>query len=78
MIKIVVPELGEGIQKATISFWYFNVGDKVAEKDDLVELATDKATFNIPSPSAGVLADVFFHEGDTVNVGDTLAIIEEK
>lgn len=78
MIKIVVPELGEGIQKATISFWYFNVGDKVAEKDDLVELATDKATFNIPSPGAGVLADVFFHEGDTVNIGDTLAIIEQK
>ena len=77
MIKVVLPELGENIKKATVSFWYFNVGDKVSEKDDLVELATDKATFNLPSPSTGTLSDIFFHEGDTVNIGETLAVIEE-
>ena len=77
MTKVVLPELGEGIDKATVSYWYFKAGDKVNEKDDLVELTTDKATFNLPSPSPGTLFEVFFHEGDNVNVGETLAIIEE-
>ncbi len=77
MIKVGLPELGEGIEKATISYWYFQEGEKVAEKDDLVELATDKATFNLPSPAAGVVSQIFFHEGDTVNVGEILAMIDE-
>lgn len=77
MTKVILPELGEGIEKATISYWYFKVGDKVAEKDDLVEITTDKATFNLPSPSTGTLSEIMFHEGDNVNIGDTLAVIEE-
>ncbi|MBN1913845.1 MAG: lipoyl domain-containing protein [Candidatus Omnitrophica bacterium] len=77
MIKVNLPELSEGVSKATITYWYFQPGEKVNEKDDLVELATDKATFNLPSPAAGTLSEVFFHEGDTVNVGDLLATIEE-
>ena len=76
MTKVVLPELGEGIDKATISYWYFKQGEKVGEKDDLVELATDKATFNLPSPCSGVLSEVFFLEGDSVNVGEVLAVIE--
>lgn len=76
MAKVVLPELGEGVKKATVSYWYFQVGDKVGEKDDLVELTTDKATFNLPSPCAGVLTEVFFQEGTVVNIGDALAVIE--
>jgi len=78
MTKVALPELGEGIEKATVSFWYFQEGEKVNEKDDLVELTTDKATFNLPSPCTGTLQEIVFHEGDTVNVGETLAIIEEQ
>lgn len=77
MTKVVLPELGEGIEKATISYWYSKPGEKVNEKDELVEITTDKATFNLPSPCSGTLMEVFFQEGDTVNVGETLAIIEE-
>ncbi len=76
MFKVILPELGEGIEKATVSYWYFQQGEKVNEKDDLVELTTDKATFNLPSPGSGMLTEIFFREGDTVNVGDTLAVIE--
>ncbi|MFH1269670.1 MAG: biotin/lipoyl-containing protein [Candidatus Omnitrophota bacterium] len=76
MTKVVLPELGEGITKATVSYWYFKEGEKVNEKDDLVELATDKATFNLPSPCQGVVSEIYFREGDTVNVGETLAAIE--
>jgi pyruvate/2-oxoglutarate dehydrogenase complex dihydrolipoamide acyltransferase (E2) component len=77
MTKIVLPELGEGIEKATVSYWYFKIGDHVNEKDDLVELTTDKATFNLPSPCSGVILEIFFNEGDTVDIGGVLAIIDE-
>jgi pyruvate/2-oxoglutarate dehydrogenase complex dihydrolipoamide acyltransferase (E2) component len=76
MTKVVIPELGEGINKATVSYWYFQEGESVAEKDELVELTTDKATFNLPSPASGVLSEILFKEGDVVNVGDVIATIE--
>ncbi|MFA5089465.1 MAG: biotin/lipoyl-containing protein [Candidatus Omnitrophota bacterium] len=77
MVKVAIPELGEGITQVTVSYWYFKAGDKVKKDDDLMELVTDKATFNLPSPSSGLLSEVFFHEGDTAKVGDVVAIIAE-
>ena len=76
MAKVVLPELGENITKANVSYWFFQVGQKVEEKQELVELTTDKATFNLPSPSSGTLKQIFIQEGDTANVGDVLAEIE--
>lgn len=78
MVKVLLPQLGEGIEKAAISYWYFKEGDKVNEKDDLVELTTDKSTFNLPSPCSGRVLEVVRHEGDTVNIGEILAVIEEE
>ena len=78
MVKIVLPQLSEGVQKATVSYWYFKTGEKVSAKDDLVELTTDKATFNLPSPCSGVLTEVLMPEGSTANVGDTLGLIQES
>ena len=78
MTKVVIPELGQGIGKATVSYWYFQEGQTVNEKDDLVELTTDKATFNLPSPCSGVISEIFFREGDTVNVGEAVAVINEQ
>ena len=78
MTKIILPELSEGIKKATVSYWYFKVREKVNEKDDLVELTTDKATFNLPSPCSGVLSEILIAEGSAANVGDTLGVIEES
>ena len=76
MFKVILPELGEGITKATVSYWYYKVGEKVSEKDDLVELTTDKATFNLPSPCTGRLSEIAISEGDTANVGDILGVID--
>ena len=78
MIKVVLPELSEGITKATVSYWYFQVGEKVKEKDDLVELTTDKATFNLPSPCSGTLTEILVEAGQDVNVGEVLGMIEEN
>jgi 2-oxoglutarate dehydrogenase E2 component (dihydrolipoamide succinyltransferase) len=75
MTEIILPELGEGIKKATVSYWYFKPGERVGEKDDLVELTTDKATFNLPSPAAGIISEIIVPEGETVDVGTVLGII---
>lgn len=78
MTKVYLPELGEGIEKATVSFWYCKEGQEVKEGEDLVEVATDKATFNVPCPATGVLAEILVQEGDSVNLGEPLAVIEES
>ncbi|MEW6170443.1 MAG: biotin/lipoyl-containing protein [Candidatus Omnitrophota bacterium] len=78
MTQVILPELGEGITKATISYWYFKIGDKVEGGQDLVEMATDKAVFNVPSPVSGVLKEIYFNEAEVVEVGKVLAEIEEQ
>ena len=77
MADIKLPELGNGIDKAVVSFWHFNTGENVSEGDDLVEMLTDKATFNVPVPVSGKLSSISVEEGQEVKVGDTIAIIEE-
>lgn len=78
MVKIILPELSAGVEKATVSYWYFKVGEKVNEMDDLVELTTDKATFNLPSPCSGMLAEIIVSEGSAAKVGETLGSIEQS
>ncbi|MCX5669452.1 MAG: lipoyl domain-containing protein [Candidatus Omnitrophica bacterium] len=78
MIKVVLPELGEGITKAIVSYWFFKDGERVNQNDDLVELTTDKSTFNLPSPCTGVISEIMYSEGDTVNIGQILAVINES
>ena len=78
MIKVVLPELGEGISRATVSYWFVKDGERIKEKEDLVELTTDKATFNLPSPCTGVISEIMYREGDNVEVGQILAVINEE
>ena len=78
MIKVYLPDLGENITKATISYWYFEEGASVIEGNDLVEIATDKATFNVPAPCSGILTEIMAHEGDVCEVGEVLAVIEKE
>ncbi len=76
-IEVKLPELGEGAGKeATVSFWYFEEGAQVKKDEDLVEMVTDKATFNVPAPASGVLKEVGVSEGDKVQVGSVMAVIE--
>lgn len=76
MMELVLPELGEGIEKATIACWLHKEGDVVSEGEDVVELVTDKASFNVVSEIAGTMTKVFYQEGDEAKVGEPLAIIE--
>ena len=76
MVELKLPELAEGVNEAIVSFWHFKEGDSIKEGDEVVEMATDKAAFNIPSKAAGVLKKIKAKEGDTVKVGEVLAVIE--
>jgi 2-oxoglutarate dehydrogenase E2 component (dihydrolipoamide succinyltransferase) len=77
MAEIRVPTLGESVTEATIGKWFKRAGDVVAVDEPVVELETDKVTIEVPSPAAGVLADVAVKEGDTVPVGALLGAIKE-
>jgi len=74
--ELKLPELAEGVNEAVVSFWHFKEGDSIKEGDEIVEMATDKAAFNVPCKLSGVLKKIAAREGDTVKVGQTLAIIE--
>lgn len=78
MAKLILPELGEGIEQAIVSYWHFKEGDKVEEGEDIVEMATDKATFNLPAPSSGILTKIYFEEGENITVGGIIAEINEE
>jgi pyruvate/2-oxoglutarate dehydrogenase complex dihydrolipoamide acyltransferase (E2) component len=75
MTDVKLPSLAEGVDKANVSYWHKNAGDAVKEGEDLVELVTDKATFNMPSPVSGILKEVLANEGDEVRVGAIIARI---
>lgn len=75
--EVKLPELGEDAGKeATVSFWYVEAGGEIQKDEDLVEMVTDKATFNVPAPASGVVKEVSAVEGDKVEVGQLMAIIE--
>ena len=76
MVELKLPELTEGVNEAVVSFWHYKEGDSIKDGDEIVEMATDKAAFNVPSKSEGVLKKIVAKEGDTVKVGDVLAILE--
>ena len=76
MAELKLPELAEGVNEAVVSFWHFKEGDSIKEGDEVVEMATDKAAFNVPSNASGTLKKIVANEGDTVKVGDVLAIID--
>src|SRR5881275_3242073 len=78
MAEIKVPELAESITEGTIAGWLKNVGDYVEKGEYIVELETDKVNIELNSDYAGKIIEQKFSEGETVKVGDTIAIIDES
>jgi pyruvate dehydrogenase E2 component (dihydrolipoyllysine-residue acetyltransferase) len=70
-----LPDLGEGLTEGEIARWLVSEGQEIAEDDPLVEIATDKTTFEIPSPAAGVVSQILVAEGEVVPVGTVLVVI---
>jgi 2-oxoglutarate dehydrogenase E2 component (dihydrolipoamide succinyltransferase) len=78
MADIIIPQAGESVTSGVVLRWTKKVGDYVKRDETLLELETDKATLEVPSPTAGVLTAQGVKEGDTVKIGASVGTIDEK
>jgi 2-oxoglutarate dehydrogenase E2 component (dihydrolipoamide succinyltransferase) len=76
--EVIMPQMGESIFEGTITKWFKAVGDTIAIDEPLFEISTDKVDAEIPSPVAGVLVEIRFAEGATVEVNTVVAVIGES
>jgi 2-oxoglutarate dehydrogenase E2 component (dihydrolipoamide succinyltransferase) len=76
LVDIVMPKMGESIMEGTILKWLKQPGDKVERDEAILEISTDKVDTEVPSPEAGVMAELLYKENDVVEVGNVLAKLE--
>ena len=74
-IPVPLPSLGESVTEATVVEWLKQPGDTVALDEEIVEVTSDKADLRIPSPQAGVIAEIVAQPGDTLDIGGTLCTL---
>ena len=74
-IDVIMPQMGESIAEGTLSTWIKQLGDEVKRDEPIFEISTDKVDAEIPSPSAGILAEILVQEGETVEINTVLARI---
>jgi 2-oxoglutarate dehydrogenase E2 component (dihydrolipoamide succinyltransferase) len=74
---VIAPSLGESVSEIIIGEWRKSVGDRVEIDEPLVELESEKATIDLAAPVAGVITSILKQQGDSAEVGETLAVIEE-
>src|SRR5712691_2505055 len=77
-VDVLMPQMGESIAEGTLSKWLKKVGDQVKRDEPLFEISTDKVDAEIPSPSAGTLAEIKVQEGQTVPVQTLVAVLETE
>src|SRR5438128_12540771 len=77
-VDVLMPQMGESIAEGTLSKWLKKLGDEVKRDEPLFEISTDKVDAEIPSPTAGVLAEIKVQEGQTVPVQTLVAVIETE
>ena len=75
-IDVIMPQMGESIAEGTLSTWIKQLGDEVKRDEPIFEISTDKVDAEIPSPGAGVLAEILVQEGETVEINTVVARIE--
>src|SRR5262245_22073815 len=74
--EVVMPQMGESIAEGTITKWLKQVGERVERDEPLFEISTDKVDAEIPSPAAGILTEVRYKEGETVEVNTVVAVLD--
>ncbi len=77
-VELIMPKMGESIIEATILSWSKQVGDAIDIDETVLEIATDKVDSEVPSPVAGVLAEIRFQVDDVVPVGEVIAVINTE
>lgn len=75
-INVVMPQLGESVVEGEVTAWLKQPGDAVERDEALAEVTTDKATVEIPAPATGTLVELTAEQGETVQVGARIAVIE--
>jgi len=78
LANVTLPSLGESVTEGIITQWFKKVGDVVARDEALFEVSTDKVDSEMPSPFAGVLTQISAQEGDTVQTGAIVCVIDEN
>lgn len=78
MFEVLAKGLGKNVDEATVKTWFFQEGDSVTEGEDLAELAIEDLVVTISVPVTGVLAEVCFDEGNTVQRDEVLCIIDDE
>ncbi len=78
MVEVTLEGLGREIEEGTIQNWFFEEGDPVNAGDDLVEISTAEGLITIQAPAAGILAEVYYDEGEAVVKGELLCTIDEE
>ena len=76
-VEIKVPSVGESISEVQIGAWHAEEGKWVAQDSEIVELETDKATFDVPAPLDGIIIEILKKPGETAAVGEVIGYIEE-
>jgi 2-oxoisovalerate dehydrogenase E2 component (dihydrolipoyl transacylase) len=74
--RVVMPQLGESVHEGTISKWLVKPGDKVTEFEPMLEVDTDKVNAEVPAPVTGILREILAKEGETVQAGAEIAVVE--
>ena len=74
--EMVMPKMGESVMEGTVLSWLKRVGESIEEDESILEVATDKVDTEIPATHAGILKEILAQEGDIVEVGKPIAIIE--
>ena len=75
--EVRLPNLGMNIAEATVQEWLVSEGDAVTEGQDLVAVETDKVEAVLPSPMAGTVSQIVAPAGETIPIGDVLALLED-
>jgi len=78
MVDVMIPQIGESITSVFIARWLKKPGEMVQAGDAIVELDSDKASMEVPSPTAGVLTEALAEEGDEIDIGAVVARIDEN
>ncbi len=78
MVEVVLEGLAQNVEEGTIQTWFFEEGDAVNEGDDLVDLSTEEGTVMIQAPKSGILAEVYYDEGEIVAKGEILCTIDDE
>lgn len=75
LVELVMPKMGESVMEGTILKWLKGVGEEIEEEESVLEVATDKVDTEVPAPFSGVLQEILAQEGDVIEVGKPIAII---